>query len=269
MIGNWRKNTLDEYIFNLKDYYNNCESQSFRLSDKVQELTLEEKTYVNSNINFQEITGFDKDEFLNSVLRLSEKYNFAKHLLLSDNIDIEVNNILDNKSTFIYLVTLLISKTEGLYSISYLILQLYKRGYSSKECDEKFLKEIYKDLPTKDAFTFWCTVRFAYILNDAKKIEKAFRNEKVLFTILSFKLKKPVGINYPNLLGIANNAIQHYRDNGDILIKAMNHFGVYKEIIERDKKRVFQEKKSDFEKYKPIQDKEFLEIILMIFPELS
>ncbi|MEI9946328.1 MAG: hypothetical protein WDN26_19170 [Chitinophagaceae bacterium] len=48
--------------------------------------------------------------------------------------------------------------------------------------------------------------------------------KKVLFSILSFKMKKPVGINYPNLLGIANNAIQHYRENGDILIKCNASF---------------------------------------------
>ncbi|MEO6722609.1 MAG: DUF6035 family protein [Ferruginibacter sp.] len=269
MIGHWQKISLDEYFDNLKDYYNNCEKSSFRLSNKVQELTQEEKNYVNSNVNLQGITGFDKEQLINSILRLPDKYNFARHLIVSDNIDLEINSILDGKSTFIFLLNLLITKTDDFYSVGHLILELYKRGYKSKACDGIFLKEIYKDLPSKDAFTLWCTARFAYILNDHKKFEKVYRNEKVLFTILSFKLKKPVGINYPNLLGIANNAIQHYRDNGDILIKAMHHFGVYKEIIDRDKKRVFQEKKSDFEKYKPIQDKEFLEIILTVFPELA
>ncbi len=48
----------------------------------------------------------------------------------------------------------------------------------------------------------------------------------------------------------------------------MHHFGVYKEIFDRDKKKVFQEKMLDFEKYKPIQDKEFLDIITKVFPEL-
>src|SRR5258708_36337265 len=87
MIGHWQKISLDEYFDNLKDYYNNCEKSSFRLSNKVQELTQEEKSYVNSNINLQGITGFDKEQLLNSILRLPDKYNFARHLLVSDNID--------------------------------------------------------------------------------------------------------------------------------------------------------------------------------------
>lgn len=268
MIGYWQKISLDEYFDNLKDYYTNCEKSSFRLSNKVQELTQEEKNYVNSNVNLEGITGFGKEQLLNLLLRLPDKYNFARHLILSDNIELKVNSILDGKSTFIYILDLIKTNTDDVYSVQHMLLELYKRGYQSKECDGTFLKEIYKELPSNDAFELWCTARFAYILNDHKKFEKVCRNEKVLFTILSFKQKKPVGINYPNLLGIANNAIQHYRDNGDILVKAMHYYGVYKEIIERDKKRVFQEKKADFEKYKPIQDKEFLEIILTVFPEL-
>lgn len=146
---------------------------------------------------------------------------------------------------------------------------LYKRGYESKDCDEKYLRDVYKNLPTQSSFASWCIARFTYLLNDYEKFEKVYRNDKVLFTILSFKLKKPVGINYPNLLGIANNAIQHYRDNGDIIIKAMHKYEVYEEILSRDKKKVFQEKKADFDKFKPIQDRHFQEIITTLFPELE
>ncbi len=114
MIGHWQKISLDEYCNNLKDYYNNCEKPSFRLSNKVQELTQEEKSYLNSNINLQRITGLDKEQLLNLLLRLPDKYNFAKHLIVSDNIDLEVNSILEGKSTFIYLVNFLTTKTDEL-----------------------------------------------------------------------------------------------------------------------------------------------------------
>src|SRR5258705_6833693 len=110
MIGHWQKINLEEYFNNLKDYYNNCEKPSFRLSHKVQELTEEEKTYVNENINLKGITGVDKESLLNSILKQEDKFYFAKHLLISDNIEIEVNELLDNKSTFIYLLSSLIKK---------------------------------------------------------------------------------------------------------------------------------------------------------------
>lgn len=270
MIEHWQKISLDGYINNLKDYYNNCEKSSFRLANKVQELTEEERQYVNANINLEAITGFDKSILLNSILAIPEKINFATHLLISDNIDFEINGMLNEKSSFVYLLDLLINKTDDFYySMNHFLLILYKRGYTSKDCDGLYLKNLYKNLPSQKVFIFWCMARFAFLLNDYEKFDKVYRNEKVLFTILSFKLKKPVGINYPNLLGIANSAIQHYRDNGDMIIKAMHKYEVYEEILSRDKKKVFQEKKADFDKFKPIQDSHFQEIITTLFPELK
>lgn len=269
MIGHWQKINLDEYLVNLRDYYSNCEKPSFRLAHKVQELTQEEKDYVNANINLQGITSFNKECLIISLLSLPGKFNFVRHLIVSGNIELEVNNFLDGKTTFICLLKQLISTSDEFYSAGHLFLELYKRGYESKECDEVFLREIYKDLPTKNSLAVWCIARFAFLLNDHKTFDKAFRNDRVLFSIISFKMKKPVGFNYPNLLGVANNAIQHYRDHGDILIKSMYHYEVYNDIIERDKKKVFQGKQKDFEKYKPIQDKEFVEIVMHLFPELK
>lgn len=269
MIGHWQKISLDEYLNNLTDYYNNCENPSFRLASKVQDLTQEEKLYVNANLDLRGLTGFENDVLLNSILQKSDKFNFAKHLLLSINIDLEVNSILHGESSFVYLVKRIMEFESDSYMVGYLLSGLYKRGYQSKECDQDYLRRIYKELPSNVALSIWCIARFAYILNDYNKFEKAWKHQNILFTILSFKLKKPIGINYPNLLGVANNAIQHYRENGDIILKSLHVFQVFREIIDRDKKRVFQSKMSDFQKYKPIQDKEFLDIILAIFPELE
>ena len=106
MIEHWQKVNLDGYINNLKDYFNNCEKPSFRLANKVQELTEEERQYVNANINLEGITGFDKSVLLNSILAIPEKINFARHLIISDNIELEVNTLLRGKCTFIYLLIL-------------------------------------------------------------------------------------------------------------------------------------------------------------------
>jgi hypothetical protein len=111
--------------------------------------------------------------------------------------------------------------------------------------------------------------RFVVLLNDAVLIEKAFQERNSLLTIVSFKLKKPVGINYPNLLGVANNAFLHYRAHGDILLHAMKHYGVYEEVLKRDQKKSFTYRLEDFQRYKPIQDPMFAEIAHKVFPELK
>ena len=89
-----------------------------------------------------------------------------------------------------------------------------------------------------------------------------------LFTIVSFKMKKPVGIRYPNLLGVANNAFLNYRSHGDLLIKAMQHYGAYDQVIKRDRKQTFRYRLEDFEMYKPVQDTAFNTIVFKIFSEL-
>ena len=115
----------------------------------------------------------------------------------------------------------------------------------------------------------WCIARFAYLLDNSELLEKALQDENTLLTIVSFKLKKPVGINYPNLLGVANNAFLHYRANGDILLHAMKHYGVYEETLKRDQKKTFRYRIDDFQKYKPIHNSSFNEFVYKILPELK
>jgi hypothetical protein len=49
MSVNWRKQTIDEYIRNLKDYYKDCSKEYFRTSNSVENLNLEERLYLNNN----------------------------------------------------------------------------------------------------------------------------------------------------------------------------------------------------------------------------
>ena len=92
---------------------------------------------------------------------------------------------------------------------------------------------------------------------------------KGLFPFLSFKEKKPVFFKYPNLLGVANNVISHYPENGDLILKAITKFGCTEKINELDKRGTFKRKKAEYLENKPTQNKEFESIVIELFPELN
>lgn len=269
MLGHWRKVNIDEYISNLADFYNDSSKGSIRTSNTIETLNQEETDYLNENINLEKLIGVEKKFILSKVLSDKSKFNFGRHLLTSLSIELEVNSIDEtNKSIF----QLLIENTENALDYFFLdeILFLYKRGFIHTKVDETFLIDFYKNkIKSERHLELWCLARVCYKLHNHDKIEKAFSKQKIILTILSFKQGKPIGINYPNLLGVANNAIQYYREQGDLLLAAMKHYKVYSDIISRDFKGSFKLKEQDFHKFKPIQDTDFNEILYEIFPELK
>lgn len=269
MVEHWRKINIDDYISNLAGFYLDCSKGHFRTANTVETLNQEERNYLNHNVNLEKIVGIEKKFILNKVFSDKSKFNFARHLLTSINIDLEVNAIDEtNKSIF----QLLIENAENTpdYFYHYLVIFLYKRGFRNTKTDEAFLIDFYKNkIKSEKLFELWCLARICYKLNNHDKIEKAFSKDKVILSIISFKQGKPVGFNYPNLLGVANNAIQHYRQQGDLLLTAMKKYNVYYDIVTRDKKGTFKLKEQDFIKFKPIQDTDFNQIVYEIFPELE
>lgn len=269
MIGNWRKINIDEYIENLKGFYSDSSKGSFRSTSIVDSLNQEEIIYLNQNLHLDQLVGVEKKYILNKLLQDKTKYNFVKYILITSSIELEVNNVDEtNKSLFELLIESMISANEPYNHYQFVLL--YNRGYINTKLDEDFLINFYKTkITSQQIFELWCMARVCYKLNNQDKIEKAFHKDRVILSLLSFKQGRPVGFNFPNLLGVANNAIKHYREQGDLILYAMRYYKVYEDIKQRDKKGSFRQKESDFKEFKPIQDVEFNEIAYEIFPELK
>lgn len=269
MIGHWKKINIDEYISNFKDFYLDSSKGVFRTANTIETLNQEEKIYLNENLHLDQIVGVEKKFVLNKILQDNTKFNFAIYILTSLNIELDVNNVDETQKTvFELLIENMISAKEHFYH--YQIILLYRRGYINTKLDEEFLLNFYKTkISSQQIFELWCLARVCFKLNNHEKIEKAFSKDRVILSLLSFKQGKPVGFNFPNLLGVANNAIQHYREQGDLILYAMKYYKVYDDIKQRDKKRTFKQKELEFGQFKPIQDVEFNEIAYEIFPELK
>ena len=206
---------------------------------------------------------------INKLLNDKSKCNFSKHILTSLNIELVVNSVdVNNKTTFQLLIDNI--KDSNQYYYQDQLLALYKREYKNNKNDEIFLIDFYKNrILNERHLEIWCFARICCKLNDQAKIEKAFMKDRVIFSLLSFKQGKPIGFNFPNLLSVANNAIQHYREQGQLLIDAMKYYNVYNDIKSSDKKGSFKSKELEFLRFMPIQDLVFNQIVFEIFPELE
>jgi hypothetical protein len=268
MLTPWQKQAIDKTIEKLIAFYHDSSKGYFSGSNKIEEYSKEERSYFDQNFSLTELVGANEDYLLNQTFEDSSKLNFALYLLRTSAFSVNVNNTYKEKSIFEQVISIAISSSDQ-YAIVDALLNLYRKGYVTKESDVEFTKQLYNKIDSQEKLIIWCLARFVVLLNDVVLIEKAFLERNSLLTIVSFKLKKPVGINYPNLLGVANNAFLHYRAHGDVLLQAMKHYGVYDEVLKRDQKKSFTYRLEDFQRYKPIQDPVFVEIAYKVFPELK
>lgn len=267
MLSQWATEQLDELVQKVKLYYHSNERGYFSGANKIEDLIGEKKDYFLEKLSLSKLTGLNDPLSIAAILQKGKLY-FANYLLNSSIYEFDVNAREEGRTAFELLIKLSIEK-DDLLTGSSMLKYLFMRGYDCSNSDLDLLKIMYKEINSQQMMEFWCLARFSLLLDEASLIAKAFEKQNILFTIISFKLKKPVGINYPNLLGIANNAFLHYRAYGEILIHAMKVYNVYDLIIEKDRKKTFKYRLDDYHEIKPIQDTSFNDIIFKIFPELK
>jgi hypothetical protein len=265
----WKKQGIDNFIIELEKYYFDCSAEYFAGQGIVDKLNKEETKYLNDSLDLSNMIGIDSKYILNEILKNKVKDKFSYFLLRSTNINLEVNCIDEaGKTVFILLgENYFFEKSSFLiYSIN----QLFERNYSVKKEDEIFVAELYKKIQSQSQLESWSILRFAVKLNNKEKFALACQKHRELFVILSLKMNKPISFNFPNLLGVINNAIQFYKESGEVILKAMRYYERTRQIMELDsRKGTFKKKLAEFETNKPIQNKEFEEIVINLFPELK
>jgi len=149
------------------------------------------------------------------------------------------------------------------------LLKILKRGYEISEEDTKAVNNLHTLIKGEDYFLKWCRLRFMVKLKHEALIKLAIKKEKVLFTILSIKIGKPIRFNFHNLLGVLNNALEYYKESGDLIIHALHTYDQFDHVINLDSKEVFVGKVEAYEGNKPEQNRQLEEIIGILFPELN
>lgn len=266
-----RTELIDDFIQELKLFYNNPNEYKFTSGNVLSRLQKEELAYLNQNLQLGKIVGCQKNNILNSLINDKAKDKFTFFILMAKEIKIEVNHYNKMKSTnFIDLSKrIFFDDTWN----SYMILNLIDRDYNIKIDDDKFTYALYKKgfVKSKEDYRRWTKIRLAVNLKESKKIEKAYIKIQEIYTILSFKQKKPKGSELSSILEIAINAIQNYKEDGDIILKAIQVYDVEGEIfkLDRKNKKTYPRKKAEYLKNRPHQDKEFEKIVKQLLPELK
>lgn len=267
-MNNIRNEAIDDCVNEIREYYQNPDSDYLPCGNLINRLNQQERKVVNSNLKLEELVGSPKDLIIQNLIKDKSKDKFTFYLLSSSCIDYEINAYDKTKATtFIELSKrLFYDKVWG----AYLVIQLFLRGYRIKEEDNQFILNLYREVKEIKDFEIWTMLRYAVILDDADQFQKALIKSREINTILSFKKKKPIGFNFPNLLGVAINAIQNYRESGDIILKAIDVFEVNEIIFQLDRKNnTFKRKRDEYLKNRHLQDKEFENVAFQLFPELK
>jgi hypothetical protein len=264
----WKKQSIDDFINNLRNYYNDCSVTNVKGQGIIEKLNIEEQSYLNDNLNLCEIVGVDKDQILLNSLKDKSKDNFSFFILQSKAIHVEINALDKNGNTvFMRLIKKCFWDKKANYTEYFKIL--FERNYTIKKEDIDFVTSQYKEIKTPLQFEKWTLLRFFVKINDKEKVEFVIQKKRELFVIVSLKLNKSIGFNYPNLLGVMNLAFQYYRENGSIFLKAIEKYDRTNDLKILDKKGSFNSKILEYNRIKPIQDLEFEELVIILFPELK
>ena len=267
MLTPWRKQQINEIIERIKLFYIDSSTGGFKGSEKLDDFSDDDREYFNTQFSLPQLIGGPVEAILSTVLEDPAKYNFSIFMLRNGLFPFSVSCNQNGVTAFQLISKLVFSGFKSCYDHG--LLCLFKRCYKVQESDAAFVSKLYGAIASEEQLKAWCMIRFALLLDDPDHLEIALQQNMSLFTIVSFKMKKPVGIRYPNLLGVANNAFLNYRSHGDLLIKAMQHYGAYDQVIKRDRKQTFRYRLEDFEMYKPVQDSALNGIVFKIFPELK
>lgn len=268
-MNNWKEELYKAFLIEFPKYYNDSSADYFPSGNFPSKLNIEEQKVLNEKIDLPKLVGCEKKLVLHELLKDKSKDKFTFYLLNNLELECEVNSYDKTKNTVFIEIAKRFFEEEG-YVGHYLISTLFKRGYEIKEEDNQFINDLYKKKNTENDLEKWTILRFATKLNDLKKFEIAMRNTKELFTMLSFKMGRPISINFPNLLGVAINAILYYRESGDIILKSIDRFNQTSKIYKLDQsKGTFKRKRLEYLENKPIQNKEFELVAIELYPELK
>lgn len=265
----WKEELYRTFLIEFPKYYQDSSAEYFPSASLPSKLNVEELQVFNREINMPNLVGCEKDQVLHQLLQDRSKDNFTFYVFNRLEFECDVNSLNESKNTVFIEVAKRFFEAEG-YFEDHIILTLFKRGYKIKEEDILFVIDLYKKKKSEKDLEKWMILRFATKLNDLKKFEIAINNKRELFTMLSFKMNRPISFNFPNLLGVAVNAIIYYRENGDIILRSIDRFKKNDNIIKLDqRKHTFKRKRMEYLENRPIQNKEFESVAIELFPELN
>ena len=265
----WKEELYKNFLNEFPNYYEDSQADYFPSGNLPGKLTADELQKLHNEIDIPKLVGCEKHLVLHELLKDKSKDKFTFYLLSRLELACEVNTYDKNKNTVFIEIAKRYLDSKNHFWQSH-ITTLFRRGYIIKEEDSQFVLNLYRERKKEIDLDKWAILRYATKLNDLGKFEIVMGKTRELDTMLSFKVGRPIGFRYPNLLGVAVNAITNYRESGDVILRSIERFEQAEKISILDKKNdTFKRKRQEYFENRPSQDKEFEKIAAELFPELK
>lgn len=258
----------DEYIEEFRLLFDKgelLESNSFIFSYRIKELTKDAYRYINIKLEdlLSSSYGADKIPFMNYLVH---QYPKTKSILrlVCENKDLEIQiNLLDNNNR-----SLFIEIIESDYEWKTELFEyVFLRGYFINQVDEEYIKQMLSNVNAyKNNELEFCLIGYCF-MNVTNKDD--YRNigeiSREIFTLLSMKFGKILSFRFSNMIQVANNALEHYKEYGDLFVKAFHVYGFYDDFMQKSS---FVKKISLLDMSKTERLEKYKSTLKQIFPEL-
>lgn len=248
------KQKIDAVISNLlnssNDFYLN--NLTFKSSEEIDYFNSE----FNEKILYKYVTN--KDDFIICLIKNKSTKILDFVIRYYNFLGLEYSKNIDKKEDSALISIVENFKDNEYYSFE-LLEFLHKVNYTKNKIDSEYFKDG-GDIYTSSIYFI---VKAFYEIKNFDIFNRIRGHEKIIFTLYSFKYKTVVGFKFPQLISVAHNAIQHYRDNLDIITHAMKIYNLYSEFMSNVK---FKKK---IQNINPIeQDNSLNDALCILFPEL-
>lgn len=266
----------EEYVENLKSSIKDIEAEAPSLYKLFYSNKSEEQS--------EQVRGFLKPHL---VTIFETDYDLILHKLLEDPIYHRYFNsfLCESKSLRLDLSkkdnsgnTLLINfvnhyfpqmKKQGRKLHWYNIYDLVKNGYKIQTNDEVFSESIFHEiLGSYEKEKKWVKLRTLIKTKDLMKYRFIEDNDKLCY-LVSIQRKKNFGLGFSKLSNSLHHAFTYHTDIGDVLLKAIRHYGLEEKVLLEDEKGVFQKLHNKFIEEQPEQNEELEALIYELYPELE
>lgn len=191
-------------------------------------------------------------------------FSFINFLLAERRIEFDVNKTnLDGTTTLKELLN-----NPCLYNYKNTLLPfLFQRGYNLSQRDIDFY-ETMPHPPQQDIEADIVLLKCCNSLSEKELSTLVFRNARLITIIESAKQKKIIGTRLPGWLAFAMNVVISYKRNWEYIQEAFVYYGLTDVIVAHDKKGNFQKKVAEYQLNMPEQQKEVLELLIDLYPEV-
>ena len=151
------------------------------------------------------------------------------------------------------------------YNLYYLV----RNGYKVQTEDEAFSESIFHEISGNyEKEKKWVKLRVLVKTKELEKYHLIDDNDKLCY-LISIQRKKNFGLGFPKLSNTLNHGFTFHTDIGNVLLKAIRHYGLEEKVLLEDKKGVFQNLHKKFIEEQPEQNEELEALIYELYPELE